>query len=177
MRLEYGKYYRTRDGRKIGPMRNIKGDFYEKGKSKGTDPEWKSDGTHKPSLGMTEVDDLISEWVDQEEWTIFNNKIPFGLLEEGQQQKLKEWDGPYMYHSRMKGDWHTVSGTGPGWYHEEVYRAVSKPEETVEEQVKETALKQLWELLGANNQTQAVNKLKRLMDGIERIREAANVLD
>lgn len=66
MQLEPGKYYRTRDGRKIGPMeddgiRNNDG-YYDF--SCGGDI-WMRDGTHGDSIVKNrQADDLIAEWQD-----------------------------------------------------------------------------------------------------------------
>lgn len=59
--IEAGKFYKTRDGRKVGPMTKSDGRWYVRG-ALGT---WNDDGTasnhHKPTA--TEFGDLIAEWV------------------------------------------------------------------------------------------------------------------
>lgn len=61
--IEAGKYYRTRDGRKVGPMlkRNIDGQFYDESKSV-TSYGWRGNGSYID--GVTGNIDLIAEWVD-----------------------------------------------------------------------------------------------------------------
>jgi hypothetical protein len=65
MKLEVGKYYRTRDGRKVGPMGRWMSNKFD------CEPEyegefWQEDGTN--GNGTTTQDeelDLISEWTDE----------------------------------------------------------------------------------------------------------------
>jgi len=65
MKLEVGKYYRTRDGEKVGPMRAD-----PRGRARGFewadehDWAWRADGTF--DIRRLECDeDLIAEWVDE----------------------------------------------------------------------------------------------------------------
>lgn len=61
MRLEDGKYYRTRDGRKVGPMRacGTSGVFFS---NEGA--MWYSNGEFYP--GMPSEHDIVAEWVDND---------------------------------------------------------------------------------------------------------------
>jgi len=62
LQIEVGKYYRTRDGRKVGPM--VGRDFkWVDGQGGSTDPEWNRDGTHRSGF-TTYADELIAEWTD-----------------------------------------------------------------------------------------------------------------
>lgn len=60
--IKSGKYYRTRDGRKVGPM-NGSSFFWVAGEASNEDKEWKQGGKHNPAFGgATDADDLVSEW-------------------------------------------------------------------------------------------------------------------
>ena len=67
LRLEAGKSYRTRDGRKVGPMMTFgdKGRFIAK---EGDGRVWEEDGAHYfwYSTAATTADDLIAEWAEEE---------------------------------------------------------------------------------------------------------------
>lgn len=69
MKIEAGKCYRTRDGRKVGPMAGNNEHFiWVEGKAAGKDPEWcPKTGKHRAGYGMTSQDDLIAEWQDEPE--------------------------------------------------------------------------------------------------------------
>jgi len=71
MKIEAGKYYRTRDGRKVGPV-----EFSEYGRPWATAPgfdkthwytQWsaKSDFAGRASIYCEHPDDLIAEWTDE----------------------------------------------------------------------------------------------------------------
>jgi len=64
MKIEEGKFFRTRDGRKVGPMLGegkLEGGLTDK---LGNGLMWNFDGTHK-AWGMSDCDDLIAEWTDE----------------------------------------------------------------------------------------------------------------
>jgi hypothetical protein len=96
MKIEVGKYYRTRDGRKVGPMdgRCFK---WVVGSGSGVDPEWNNDGTCRE--GFTTYDDeLIAEWTDTPktwgEMTDAERKeISFYAMSGKCVQLLAEWPG------------------------------------------------------------------------------------
>ena len=60
--IEAGKYYKTRDGRKVGPMEGVCFKWVE-GAAGVTDPEWDNDGSYRYGY-TTRCDDLIAEWTD-----------------------------------------------------------------------------------------------------------------
>ena len=66
MKIEAGKCYRTRDGRKIGPMLlgNINNGLID---MIGSSRVWEFDGSHRKSClqFMSGCDDLVSEWTDE----------------------------------------------------------------------------------------------------------------
>ena len=65
MKIEQGKFYRTRDGRKVGPMEGYTSKWVS-GFDNTFDKEWRNDGTNLGTMygGMTSADDLIEEWVE-----------------------------------------------------------------------------------------------------------------
>ena len=68
VKIEAGKFYRTRDGRKVGPMaRNYSG-FYEDShpwRDPNSRHTFKSDGTYGIGQHSTSGDDLVAEWPDE----------------------------------------------------------------------------------------------------------------
>lgn len=65
MKIKSGHYYRTSDGRKVGPMTGeeyLEGGLCEK---LGDERMWRYDGTHKNEPEMSSADDLIAEWTDE----------------------------------------------------------------------------------------------------------------
>ena len=108
LQIEAGKYYRTRDGRKVGPMRHDQG-------AKGGMMEWRAPdnpGSTKVAAWYssgrmlshtTHADDLIAEWQDDQPAHIITHEghlydltaldTPFGLLPEPVQEALLAW--PY----------------------------------------------------------------------------------
>lgn len=62
MKIEAGKFYKTRDGRKVGPMRECGKLYRWKGIMNGTSYTYLSNGTWLD--GVENNKDLIAEWVD-----------------------------------------------------------------------------------------------------------------
>lgn len=64
LRLEAGKSYRARDGRKVGPMMTFGGDgrFIAQ---RGDGRVWEGSGAHYNMCYMTAADDLIAEWTEE----------------------------------------------------------------------------------------------------------------
>jgi len=62
MKIEAGKYYRTRDGRKVGPM---KGEFGYCTSQEHGSKEWRGDGKYWNGEGSGRDWDLIAEWTDK----------------------------------------------------------------------------------------------------------------
>jgi len=65
MIIQQGKFYRTRDGRKIGPMMVDYGVAWPRGKTEPGTPEWMLDGTPNEDF-MTGYDALVAEWVEDD---------------------------------------------------------------------------------------------------------------
>lgn len=65
--IEAGKYYRTRDGRKVGPMsKGCLGSFPWLGKSQSSGIQcYRNDGSWSLDVGEPDHHDLIAEWVDE----------------------------------------------------------------------------------------------------------------
>ena len=108
MQLENGKTYRTREGRKVGPMVGYDGRFWQESLGLTKDPEWREDGSHntEPRFGMTSADDLVSEWADNREvagndyesggdwtsassWRISSQKVDMGCIDETQRARVE----------------------------------------------------------------------------------------
>ena len=106
LQIESGKYYRTRDGRKVGPMRHDQG-------AKGSMSEWRApDNPGSTNIAgwfssgrmlshRAHADDLIAEWHDDQPAHIITHEgrqydltaleTPFGLLPEPVQKALDAW--------------------------------------------------------------------------------------
>ena len=71
MRIEVGKYYRTADGRKIGPMRRVPTEWGYRSSFEWTAGErsinslWTSDGSDSDWQSRQSGNDLVSEWPDE----------------------------------------------------------------------------------------------------------------
>lgn len=64
LKIEAGKFYRTRDGRKVGPMEDQGWQDGEPWTTNDTMRYWSNDGTRADGSHY-ESDDLIAEWVDE----------------------------------------------------------------------------------------------------------------
>ena len=100
LQVEAGKYYRTRDGRKVGPMiRETDGDYMANHPDGRGTVSWRRDGTRY--RGREPEADLIAEWSDDtlahivthegREYDLTTLETPFGLLPEPVQEALKAW--------------------------------------------------------------------------------------
>jgi hypothetical protein len=133
MKIEEGKYYKTRDGRKVGPMvRGIVGSVQAYWTCRGNPlenaaAEWFECGSfwpegHKNRSDTTIARDLIEEWRDPiDVYTI--PTMPFGLLTPEQQQALRDHDGGVEWYSHA--DW--VVRQNPAFGKTDTYRARPKP--------------------------------------------------
>ena len=97
LKIDAGKFYRTRDGRKVGPMRIYEVedetfDVFDDG------DHWGLNGLHAegdPDFGHDPCQDLIAEWTDATAIDLTAITTPFGLLDEATQAALKAHGGPY----------------------------------------------------------------------------------
>ena len=69
MQIEAGKYYRTRDGRKVGPMRRDGGTRWTRWGADGWEYAALDNGMLYAGGGATlnHTDDLVAEWVDAQQ--------------------------------------------------------------------------------------------------------------
>lgn len=71
LKLEAGKFYKTRDGRKVGPMVEDKWHDRRYGWTVAHEfnaeygKAWRGDGTFHPDVGTQHGADLIAEWIDE----------------------------------------------------------------------------------------------------------------
>ncbi len=122
MQIEAGKYYRTRDGQKVGPMERNDGTYSD------THP-WRSDwggsvrddGTWSDIKGKAHPLDLIAEWADAPDLTAITT--PYGLLDDATREALKAHGGPY---ERWDGGFWVTCGINPDWTRD-VYRVKPQP--------------------------------------------------
>jgi hypothetical protein len=64
LKLEPGRYYRTRDGRKVGPMREDTNPMYFCTTVEGRSRSYRPDGTRQPESGYPELT-IVAEWADE----------------------------------------------------------------------------------------------------------------
>lgn len=120
--IEAGKFYRTRDGRKVGPATARTGDLY-------SDGPWRLDGWNYDNngicsnLGGRDPKDLIAEWVDEPLATAStdaasNDNAPVAKFKVGD---IVKRSGRFMPHQRLRitkalGDRYSVEWLegGPG---------------------------------------------------------------
>jgi hypothetical protein len=134
MKIEEGKYYKTRDGRKVGPM--VRGHVGSQSAYwtcrcnplENAAAEWFKCGSFWPDghtlrTERTMARDLIEEWRDPiDVYTI--PTMPFGLLTPEQQQALRDHDGVIEYFGG--NDW-IAPKESPLWGRSATYRAKPKP--------------------------------------------------
>jgi hypothetical protein len=132
MKIEEGKYYKTRDGRKVGPM--VRGHVGSQSAYwtcrcnplENAAAEWFKCGSFWPDghtlrTERTMARDIIEEWRDPiDVYTI--PTMPFGLLTPEQQQALRDYDG--VIEGFGSGGWY---GVAPSWLASTTYRAKPKP--------------------------------------------------
>jgi hypothetical protein len=133
--IEAGKYYRTRDGRKVGPIKNLGDKVY---------PFWFEDETFtrlgETFKGRENPGDLIAEWQDEPPAHIIQSsngrvydltelETPLGLLPHDVIDALREWDHGFLLFA-SNGRWVDCAGAA---CLENTYRA--KPAQQVKEYV------------------------------------------
>jgi len=130
LQVEVGKYYRTRDGRKVGPMElELDGDFMANHPDRhGFTVSWQPNGKRykcDPNI------DLIAEWTDTPKtWGEMTDAEKGALLLAYHEGKVIEWKGDHEESfSRSSGR----EGFKPIWCDRVCYRI--KPEPVVEEVV------------------------------------------
>ena len=137
LQIEAGKYYRTRDGRKVGPMVFDSDTITEYvWDDKATSRSYDSSGRQYGDSLQSDWD-LIAEWRDDQpahiithegrEYDLTTLETPFGLLPEPVQEALQAWPhGVYWYHGARVWQKHSR----PEWSQTQTYRATPAPTET-----------------------------------------------
>lgn len=110
LKIEEGKYYRARNGMKIGPMKIHNNKSNEKF-------IWEADGLSytdmgRFTLGLQHSEDLIAEWVDTPAVDLTKIDKPLGLLDDATREALKAHGGPYV-NLIWTGTWEHVDE--PNW--------------------------------------------------------------
>jgi|GEM_PF-4227049 len=135
LQIEAGKYYRTRDGRKVGPMQESGCDEWPWIVEVGDGRCWHNDGSE---VAHTKSGDLIAEWQDEHpahiiahegrDYDLTALESPFGLLPGPVQEALQAWPHGWVHYCGSQG-WqslpHYTRIRAP-----RVYRAVPAPTET-----------------------------------------------
>ena len=132
LQIEAGKYYRSRDGRKVGPMQESGVDEWPWIVEVGDGRCWHNDGSE---VAHTKSGDLIAEWQEDQPAHIITHEgrdydltaleAPFGLLPEPVQEALKAWPHGVVWYD---GIWCKCRGR---YYADAfVYRAKPAPAET-----------------------------------------------
>lgn len=126
MKIEAGKYYRTRDGQRVGPMReNGVPTVYRWSVGFEGGAFWDDSGRGANARSP----DLIAEWAESDLATI---TTPFGLLDEETQHALRDHGGPYEAFAQCGNFWRWQTG---GYRSFETHQALAwrvkpKPETT-----------------------------------------------
>lgn len=123
MQIEAGKYYKTRDGRKVGPMFDNGSDNELFVWTDGNGGCWAhngEDGNSFGRIGTPTPGDCVAGFIDV--YTI--PTMPFGLLTPEQQKALR--DLPSGEVEGFTGDGWAVCAV-PSWHHVSTYRAKPKP--------------------------------------------------
>lgn len=94
MQIEAGKYYKTRDGRKAGPMKPNDGSlyrtefaFYTDESPDGRGAAWRADGSYDPHTASEKDDcDIVAPWEDSPVREVTRREIvpgTYGIVEVG----------------------------------------------------------------------------------------------
>lgn len=130
MKIEEGKFYKTRDGRKVGPMMERSGIQMFSAPQSGSfgfgNFSWGYDGFANYSKAKS-PDDLIAEWEGEPKtWGELSDEEKGALLLAHHEEKIIE------YYSSGSGEWMEVSWPRQVWYSEDIYRVRPEPKrETV----------------------------------------------
>jgi hypothetical protein len=132
MNIELGKYYTTRAGKHVGPIKANPKQHIQLGINNETYP-FAASAQSYTSSGRAGYDtlvdcayDIVAEWVDFTSIT-----TAFGLLDDATQAALQNHGGPYAFYNRY-GEWENL--TTPAWGVNTVYRVMPTPKiETIVE--------------------------------------------
>jgi hypothetical protein len=154
--IQAGKYYRTRDGRKVGPIEPL----VHNAKAASACGSWNLDRPLSSSDtypfhfesetytkagrvldGREESGDLIAEWTEPmaaphiitsangRTYDLTALETPFGLLPEAVKDALLAWPHGWEYFS-IGGLWESPASGFPAWYNHQSYRAKPAPKVT-----------------------------------------------
>ena len=100
MKIEAGKFYRTRDGRKVGPMRLVGGSRWPWEGHEANEAVWTytDNGRQSAFAAIESKKEHIAEWSEPMDLTAITT--PFGLLDDATREALKSHGGPYEIWSR-----------------------------------------------------------------------------
>jgi hypothetical protein len=118
MKIEAGKYYKTRDGRKVGPMVHWKPDGqwpWSDHKTSGSDI-WKDDGG-----ACDKANTLVAEWTDAPDLSNPLGQV-FGLMPPETQEAMKAHGGPWEL---FVAEWKDCPR--PAWLEGQAYRVKPAP--------------------------------------------------
>ena len=120
LQIEEGKYYRARNGKKIGPMSRIHGaDRFKWGWCDEDNQPYSCTDDGRYYGGLLSHLDLIAEWVDEAPAVDLTDiTTPFGLLDAETQKALRAHPGPIQNFSTT---W--VDCPDPQWFSGDTYRA------------------------------------------------------
>ena len=95
MKIEVGKYYKTRDGQKVGPMRKTGSQYANMWFTDDEVNHWTKNGTEYNT--MPSGRDLISEWIDEPvTGTLRELNVQVGDVVENQKNKYRYMVAPDM---------------------------------------------------------------------------------
>ncbi len=125
MKIEAGKYYRTRDGRKVGPMIDRNPKPWDRTKWRDVGGRcWHENGEHFKEMKKPNLD-LIAEWI--EPMDLIAITTPFGLLDDATREALMAHGGPYQYAAPENNwEWFDVFDK-PLWRSQNIYRVKTQP--------------------------------------------------
>ncbi len=122
LHISEGRYYRTRDGQKVGPMIDRNPTPWDRTKWRDVGGRcWHENGEHYKEMQTPNLD-IIAEWTEPMDLTAITT--PFGLLDAETQAALKAHGGPYERFASM-GNW--VDWPEPDWVPSTVYRVKPQP--------------------------------------------------
>jgi len=121
MKIEAGRFYRTRAGQKVGPMARANATEHRCGYGVSLYTHYVETGRVR-SDGSDDPHDLVAEWTDTPDLTSITT--PYGLLDEATQDALKSHGGPYEIWCRLD-EW--AERDDPDWLPAFVYRVKPQP--------------------------------------------------
>lgn len=166
LKIEEGKFYRARNGEKIGPVHKYPSDIRYPWHSGG----WSWSNTGSFINGVDDAHDLIAEWVDEAAVDLTKITTPLGLLDEATRERLKAHGGPYEFFG-LHG-WEEYAR--PMWWDNSTYRVRPEP-------VEPPKPREWWLVIrfdgtvfdAAETQAEAISKMKAAgYEKLIRVREA-----